>query len=198
MSVRPSLFNTRINHTRQGNTVPNPLGQEIDLRDEMDNILFGENDGPRHGNLILIRNMRRDADGYPTRCVCSSNQTTVEADPDCSYCLGEGYLWDENWAWTFWMYAGADSGFVRYIRMPPGEIKADYKIFFFRYNTNIANGDKIVEVILDDEGDVALPYVREAIYKPQTLAKRRLDNGRAEYIAAFCREDDAIRTDNPR
>ena len=199
MSVRPSLFGTV---PLAGSLLRAPTastsGAELDLREEMDEILFGTEDGVRHGNLMIICNMRRDADGRPTYCTCMSGQTTREPDPDCSYCLGEGYLWDENWVWGFWMYAGADSGFVRrYTRMPPGDVRVEYKIFFFRYDTNILVGDKIVEVKLDEDGAIELPYVREAIYKPQTLAKRRSDNGRIEYIEVYCREDDALRSDNP-
>jgi hypothetical protein len=200
MSSRPSLFgNKKASGVKTRSHAAATAGCELDLREEMDNILYGEDGGPKHGSLVLIRNMRRNADGYPTLCKCMEGQITREADPDCSYCFAEGYLWDESWAWGFWMYAGADSGFVkRFQRMPPGEIRVDYKIFFFRYDTPIAYGDKIVEVALDEEGNVRLPYVREAIYKPQTLAKRRADNGRVEYIEAYCREDDAIKTDNPR
>lgn len=198
MPIRPSLYKRNTNSIRNSHS-SNLTGKELDLRLEMDELLYGVDGGPRHGNLVLLRTMRRDSDGYPTKCNCLANQTTVEPDFDCSYCLGEGYLWDETWNWSFWMLGGAESGLVkRYIRMPPGEIRVDYKIFFFRYDTNISYDDKIIEVKLDTEGEVELPYVREAIYKPQTIAKRRSDNGRVEYIAVFCKEDDAVRTDNPR
>ena len=200
MSVRPSLFGGRTGSASPRNSHSSQSsGSEVDLREEMDCILYGDGVNPKHGNLVLIRNLRRDAEGCALRCQCSTDQITLESDPDCSYCYGEGYLWDESWAWAFWMYAGSDGGFVkRFQRISPGEVRVDYKVFFFRYDTNILYGDKIVEVKLDVDGEVELPYVREAIYKPQTLAKRRLDNGRVEYIAAFCREDDAIRTDNPQ
>jgi hypothetical protein len=198
MPIRPSLYKRNTNSIRNSHS-SNLTGKELDLRLEMDEILYGVEGGPRHGNLVLLRTMRRDSDGYPTKCNCLANQTTVEPDFDCSYCLGEGYLWDETWSWSFWMLGGAESGLVkRYIRMPPGEIRVDYKIFFFRYDTNISYDDKIIEVKLDTEGEVELPYVREAIYKPQTIAKRRSDNGRIEYVVVFCKEDDAIKTDNPR
>lgn len=210
MSIRPSMFGSRKGQSRKRNShAQSGSVQEVDLREEMDCILYGEDGSPRHGNLVLIRRMRRDADGYPTKCNCMKDQVTYEADPDCSYCYGEGYLWDEKWAWAFWQYAGADSGFVRrYVRMAPGEMRVDYKIFYFRYDTEIDYGDKIVEVkldadgnvktVLDDSGNTAIPYTRESIYKPQTLAKRRADNGRIEYIAAYCREDDALRLDAPQ
>lgn len=198
MSKRPSMFGARsAGSSPKRSHSTSTSGEELDLRQEMDDILYGADGGPKHGNLVLVRNFRRDADGYPTECACQDGQTTREPDFDCSYCLGEGYLWDENWAWSFWQYAGADSGFVRrYVRLAAGEVRVDYKIFFFRYDTSITQGDKIVEIRLDEDGDVELPYVRDAIYKPQTLGKRRSDNGRIEYIIAFCREDDAIRPDN--
>ncbi len=143
--------------------------------------------------------MRRDSEGRPQLCTCMEGQLTREPDPDCSYCLGEGYLWDENWVYGFDMYAGADNGFVRrQITMPSGIVRVDYKIFFLRYDTTITYGDKIVEVVLDEEGDVALPYVRESIYSLETVAKRRSDNGRIEYIEIYCREDDAIRNETPQ
>jgi len=195
---RPGMFGSKPGR-RPASPAPSTDGAELDLRAEMDEILFGTPNGPKHGKMLLIRNMRRDSDGYPTECECQSGQTTREPDPDCSYCLGEGYRWDENYAWGFSMYAGADNGMVRrYVTMAPGQVRVDYKIFFFRYDTTILYGDKVIELKLDNDGDVELPYVREAIYKPQTLQKRRADNGRLEFIAAFCREKDALRSDNPQ
>lgn len=198
MTRRPPMFGAK---SGRRPIVPRntSAGSEVDLRAEMDNILFGEDGGPRHGRLLIIRNFNRDADGYPTLCSCMDDQTTREPDPDCSYCDGEGYIWSEQWVWGFSMFAGSDGGFVRrFVQMPAGYLRVDHKIFFFRYDTVILPGDKIIEPRLDDEGDVELPYVREAIYRPQTLQKRRADNGRVEFIAAFCREKDALRSDNPQ
>lgn len=94
------------------------------------------------------------------------------------------------------MYSGADTGLAGRLRfMPPGQIRVDYKIFFLRYDSPIRYGDKIVEAKLDTEGQVVAPLVREAIYAPATISKFRSDNARIEYIAAYCREDDAIRLD---
>jgi len=81
--------------------------------------------------------------------------------------------------------------------MPPGGLRVDWRIFFVRYDTAIRYGDKVVEMKLDDEGEVVVPYVRESIYEPQTIQKFRSDNGRVEYIAIHCREDSAIRSDTP-
>lgn len=197
---RPSLWGGTTSTWRNA-TINSAVGGEIDLRAEFDLIVFGDSEHVSHGKWVLVRRMRRNADGNPTYCTCMdiATQTTVEPDPDCSYCLGEGYLWDEEWKKCYSMYGGADSGFMRrQVWMPPGSIRVDYKIFFFRYDTELKYGDKIVEVRLDAEGDIELPYVREAIYKPQTINPYRSDNGRIEYYAVYCREEDAIRTDNPQ
>lgn len=194
--LRPDMF-TASSITKRYPKASN-VNIEIDLREEFDNILFGEDDGVRHSQFVLIRKMRHDDNGDKIYCTCMENKTTREPDPDCSYCLGEGFLWDEYWKLSFWMYGSADTGLVRKdIYQAAGIVNADYKIFFLRYDTEIYEGDKIIEVKLDVEGEPVLPYVREAIHKPQTLGKRRADNGRIEFIVAYCKENDALRPERP-
>ena len=146
--------------------------------------------------------MRRDADGFPTKCTCAEASPNGQGNPDCQYCSGEGYLWDEEWALTFSMFVGPDGGKAnRYVRMQPGNIKTDYLLFFLRYDTGLKYNDKIIEVVLDEEGEVVLnsadTFIRETIYKPETIVKYRSDNGRIEYLGVYCREEDAIRNDSP-
>ena len=71
--------------------------KELDLRKELDLIMFGENGGPRHGHLILIRHFR-EVDNHRVSCTCL-NTLTREASNDCIYCDGEGYLWDSYRDW---------------------------------------------------------------------------------------------------
>lgn len=170
---------------------------EIDLREEIDELFYGYKSGIRHGQLVVIRHLRRDGSGEPIPCSCL-DEFTREADPDCSYCDAERYLWDEEWHWAYSMYSGSDTGFAnRLTYMPPGGLRVDWRIFFVRYDTTIRYGDKVVEMKLDDEGEVVVPYIRESIYEPQTIQKFRSDNGRIEYIALHCRESSAIRSDTP-
>lgn len=94
------------------------------------------------------------------------------------------------------MYVGADGGLSsRVQQLFPGQIRVDTKIFYLRYDTAVSYRDKIVEIELDTEGDIVVPYTREAIHTPQTINKYRGDYGRIEYIAIHCRENDAIRLD---
>lgn len=202
MSIRPDLFGTapEISINRDASTSGTGVAGEIDLRAEFDCLIYGPNgDGVgRHGHPLVLRKARRDADGYPTYCTCAAENSGRHADPSCSFCDGEGFLWDESWTIGYSMFVGPDGGQARkFLRLPPGNIRVDYKVFFFRYDSDIRYGDKVVEMRLDEEGALITPYTREAIYKPQTIAKMRSDNGRIEYYAVYCREEDALRHDNP-
>jgi len=166
---------------------------EIDLREELDGLFFSDN-GIRHGYPVVIRHMRRNGNDL-VKCSCV-NPLNNEASLTCPYCYGERYLFDEKWYWTISRFSGSDGGLgARKRYMPSGAIRVDYKIFYFRYDTPIRYSDKIVEIKLDEEGEVLVPYTREVIYSPQTIDKHRSDNGRIEYIAVHCREEDAIRLD---
>jgi hypothetical protein len=147
--------------------------------------------------------MRRDSENRGVPCECVKETTGMQGNPTCPYCLGEGILWDEVWTIGRAQYLGPEGGRAnKWIRMPPGQIRAEYKVFFLRYDANVRDGDKIIEVLLDEEGKVILnsttnAFIRENIYKPQTIDRLRSDNGRIEYLAVYCAEYDAIRNDNP-
>ena len=195
--MRRSLYGTH-SRTRdlyhQNNQPSATYFGEVDLREELDGLFFSPN-GIRHGRLVVLRTMRRDATGKKIDCTCL-DPLTKEASMGCAYCYGEGYLFDEGWIWCHSMHAAGNAGLVskrRYVQ--PGAVRVDYKVFYFRYDTVIKYGDKIIDMKLDEEGDVVVPYVRETIYSPQTINTYRSDNGRIEYIAAACREEDAIRLD---
>ena len=170
-------------------------GGEIDLRKEFDLLVFGDDTHIPHGELFAVRYMRRDSNGQPIDCSCKAPDTR-DAAIDCSYCGGEGHLWDEKWEFGFTSYSGTDGGLgSRRKDLWPGTIRVDYKIFYMRYNTPIRYGDKIVQMKLDSEGNPLVPYVREAIYEPQTIDPNRSDSGRIEFLAIYCKEDDALRPD---
>jgi len=168
---------------------------EIDLRAWFDDIVFGTGGKVPHGKWILIRHMRHNADGSKVACSCK-NPDTDEGSPTCPYCQGESWLWDERWYKGYSGFVGPQGGLAGKDRFPPpGLVKVDYKVFYFRYDTPIRHGDKVIEVLLDEEGKIIQPFQRVAIYKPQTVADYRADNGRIEYFAVYCREEDALRPD---
>jgi hypothetical protein len=94
-------------------------------------------------------------------------------------------------------FVGPQGGLANKDRFtPPGDVKSDYKAFYLRYDTPFKANDKVVEVLLDIEGKIVVPCVRTNIFKPQTIAEYRADNGRMEFIAIYCREEDSLRPDN--
>lgn len=168
---------------------------EIDLRKEFDEILFGTNGKVPHNHLCLIREARLNSEGKLIRCKCTS-AITNEPDPEnkCRYCLGEGFIWNERLSKCYSSLVGADGGKGnRTKRLQPGEVRTDYKVFYFRYDEKLSYKDKIIELSLDLEGKLTIPYKRETIYKIETIQKYRSDNGRVEYIAVYCREEPSIR-----
>lgn len=168
---------------------------EIDLRKEFDDIVFGIGGCKPHNHLILIREARKDINSKLIKCACVSELTDEpDKENECKFCLGEKYIWDERFARCYSALVGADGGKGnRMKRIYPGEIRTDYKIFYLRYDEKISYRDKIIDLSLDIEGNLLVPYKRETIYKPETIQKYRADNGRIEYIAVYCREENSIR-----
>tara|TARA_B100000131_G_scaffold321606_1_gene372809 strand:- start:34283 stop:34879 length:597 start_codon:yes stop_codon:yes gene_type:complete len=185
----------RSSNIRSSSSSSGGSGSEVDLRAEFDEIVFGGPTSIPHGKKVMLRKARVDSDFIPKSCVCKDTLTS-EPDFECPFCLGEGFYWDEEFATCYSVYIGADGGLSGRIKqLFPGQLRVDTKVFYFRYDTEISYRDKIVELQLDTEGDIVVPYHREAIYKPQTINKYRSDYGRVEYIAVYCRENDAIRLD---
>lgn len=173
------------------------MSSEIDLRAQFDDLVFGGPTSIAHGRKLILRKMRRNEDNKLIKCVCRDKLTDEpDTEDSCPYCLGEGYYWDEDFIVGYATYVGADGGQTNRVRgIGAGTVRADARIFYFRYDTDISYRDKVVELKLDTEGEPVVPYTRESIYKPQTIIRYRSDNGRVEYIAIYCKEEDALRVD---
>jgi hypothetical protein len=187
---RPSLFGTT-------NSLRFPRassGSEVDLRSEFDTLMFGSATEIGHSYPGFLRTMRRDTNGNPIKCSCFEAENTSEPDPSCSYCLGEGYIWTETWLYYRYQYVSADSGMARkWMNVAPGLERTDYMLFYLRYDTIVTLADKLITIALDKEGKPITPYVRTGIFKPSTSYELRSDNGRVEFMAVFCKEEDAWR-----
>lgn len=169
--------------------------KEIDLRTNFQSILFGDGETLPHARQVLLRVFRLDDSRKRIPCTCTSS-LTLEPSYECKFCSGEGYFWDEQWVETYCTYVGADGGMSNRTRMlKPGEIRTDYKVFYFEHIEEIKYCDKIIEVKLDSEGQPVVPYVIETIYKPETISENRSDYGRTEFISVYCKEQDSIRED---
>lgn len=173
------------------------ISREKDLRKTFDDFILGKSGGIKHAHKVLIRKFRRNENNELIKCKCVSHLSDEAAtESSCNFCLGEKYIWDEEWAETYSMMRGGDSFHTRFRRIQAGEIRTDYKTFFFRYDTLFTYKDKIIELKLDYDGNPSIPYVRNVIYRPETIQEYRSDNGRLEYLAIHCREENSIRLNN--
>jgi hypothetical protein len=168
--------------------------REKDLRKAFDDFILGKSGGIKHAHRVLIRKARRDSEGHVIKCKCVSG-ITIEPNTEsqCPYCLGEGFIWDEKFEECYSTLKGGESFQTRWRRIGAGEIRTDYITYYFRYDIEISYKDKIIELLLDIDGAPILPYSRDVIYRPETIQKMRSDNGRIEYLAVHCREEQAIR-----
>lgn len=169
--------------------------KEIDLRENFDNLVFGKDGGTPHNHLVLLRKRKLDSNNNFIKCTCvNSLSKEANSESNCQFCLGEGYIWKETFYRCYSVLMGADGGKAnRTKRIKGGSIRTDFKIFYFKFDTKISYKDKIIELRLDNEGNVSVPYQRDAIYKPETIQEYRSDNGRLEYIAVYAREESSIR-----
>jgi len=143
-------------------------GLELDLRAEMDDLLFGSYGEVAKGKVGLLRKMRIDSNGEHIRCPCR-NKVTDEPSRDqyCRYCHGHGYFWDE----TQIVYYKNNDSFVK-----DGE-----GLFYLQYDLEITERDYIIELKLDSEGRPIEEIERESVYEIESADKFRADNGRIEF-----------------
>ncbi len=170
----------------------------IDLRQEFIDLIFGSFQDEAIGMKLLLRRLRRDPVTLArTKCSCV-DPISLEPDRDtvCQFCLGEGYYWDEEWAYGYKVVTGSSTSLSRRIAyMQPGEILTETYRFFFDHSLNILPGDSIVELVLDSEGQIALPYRRLSKWKPTAIEEKRLVNGRIEFYIVTCQKDNSILID---
>lgn len=164
---------------------------EPDMRFELNAMFDGLFPEIAKKQPVLLRKMRRDASGNLIQCECVDT-LTGEPDKDkfCPFCFGEGYKWDELW---IDMYSVTIRSAVGLASKPdlhsPGISDIEIKTFYFRSTVDITKKDRIIEVVLDSEGNVASPGRRAAVYHIGTLVDFRSDNGKLEYWKADCHEE---------
>ena len=168
---------------------------EIDLRSEFLKTIYGFGGETPKGMPILIRRLRRDSITLARiRCECSLGiSREPDLDTKCPFCLGEGFKFDEEWATCYKTVSGSETSLARRIgHFIPGEILNETYKFYFPYDVNLIEGDSLVEVFLDVEGNIESPVRRKTKWLPSTIEVKRLDNGRVEYYKVSCQNSNAI------
>ncbi len=121
-------------------------------------------------------------------CPCV-DKVTKEPDKDfhCPFCWGEGFLWDEDFFDVFKVRIKSEVGNALLEQLQgPGLITTPLVIFYTRYLELITKEDKVIELILNEEGEPVKPYFRRDLYRIGSAVDLRGDHGRLEYWKLDC------------
>lgn len=146
----------------------------IDLRAEMADLL------DKHGHYAFLRR------STGRRCACW-NTATLEADPNCSHCTGEGWAYEDVKVLcrkTF-LTDPMTAAFLNKLT-PLGRVSVSDQIFWMKYDKKPTRLDKIVEVSLDDDMEPEKPYRIEIIWEINWSQDYRDKWGRVEFWACWC------------
>jgi len=164
------------------------VGTEPNMRQELANTFDGTYPEIAKSQPGLLRRMRLDDDGAKVPCPCV-DVITKEPDKDrfCPICYGEGFLWDEE---DLDIYRVVEDSGTNNALLEPGLINISVVVFYIRYDSDITRHDKIVQLVLDTEGDPVEPYQRRDVYRVGKAWDFRCDAGKLEYWKVFTQRED--------
>jgi len=170
---------------------------EIDLREELRQMYHGSAQELPKSHLVLLRRARRDNNNKLISCPCV-DELTREPDLDVSCPVGgpycSGYLWDEEWVSVRRVYIRpSNTGFVsrdQYIE--PGVLNVNAMVYYIEYNVIPTSVDNIIEMKSGSDGKPIIPYIRQRMYKPESVIDHRGDNGRIEFYTVYCLQSNSI------
>ena len=168
-----------------------PLAQNLDLRDEMDKVLFGSFDECGEGRPLLVRFLQ------DRHCACWDG-ATGSPDSGCAWCQGEGYQWYEQEriafiARNFGSVQNASNVISQQNQLLNyGYSDGQRALAFFRYDAfpnyerylkpEHPAYDKLYELKVDHAGQVILPHMRVAKWQIRSVTPHQGDFGRVEYF----------------
>ncbi len=169
---------------------------EINLREELIHTLDGFFPEVAKATDGVLRKMNKDNSGNLIECPCV-DPVTHEPDRDffCAVSYNEKYIWTESYI-NFYKVVTSKSPLLDKSEHP-GLINVPQANFYLRYSVDIEKHDKIVEIDLDLEGNINLPVTRVGVWKIQDLVFFRSDNGKVEFIKAFCSLEDVKHLNAP-
>jgi hypothetical protein len=158
------------------------------MRDEMENMLDGIFPEIAKKQKALVRKFRRDSLNKRIACDCV-DVVTHEPDKDtyCPFCQGEGYYWDESYIDVYKvLVTGMSEGSTNERMITPGLLNVPLMVFYIRSSVNLTKEDKLVELVLDTDGQPVEPIKRQELFRIGALVDYRSDNGRLEYWKVAC------------
>jgi hypothetical protein len=165
----------------------------IDLREELNGLIFGRVDLTPQGKQVLLRRMLDQV------CeVCWDPKSGGSTRPHCPYCDGEGHLWSETMETMFIahgvapIYKPGILGTGQYPQSSYGytdpqkaTLYAEYSVYpnYERYTLQQNQSyDILYELKVDACGNTVYPLTKSAKWKLLTVTPIFGDYGRVEYL----------------
>ena len=169
-----------------------PAVAEIDLRKELNDILFGSREEIAKGQMVVVRRMRRkDGVVYPATtdelvtCSCKLDRHNEPSiDYKCVKCDGEGYLFDEQIVVGYKTNRFEYQDIEKY--MPWGKNTTAISFFYIEYHEDLTRFDKVIEPVIDTNGKMVSPVSPLMKHNVHMAERFRLDNSRTEYWRLAC------------
>jgi len=144
----------------------------------------------------IIRRMNLDANGNKVPCpVCKTTGVKGRAyNTLCDNCLGEGYIWTEEWIRAFsWTGMSPSNRLAAYKAFnPQGVTYGGMQIVYVEDIVKPKEGDRIIYVKLKDDGNPLIAngqYIRNEIFSVNYIDDYVLDNAKLEYFRLACSEE---------
>lgn len=176
-----------------------PELRSFDIRDEIDDLLFGGWETPAQGATVIIRRI------LDQRCICFDQPPDPgSADPNCRYCLGVGFYWTEDLETAileknFGSVLNPSTVIAQDNAITPIGVTDDSRaLAFMRYSAfpnwerytipENPTYDRLYELKVDDDGqlihtpETADGLIRVADWQIRSFVPHRGDYSRVEYF----------------
>jgi hypothetical protein len=155
--------------------------QEISLREELVELITGDDFGEEKFIPHVLRKIRIDNKQNKIRCTCW-DPISNEGRQGCPFCDGIGSLWDESIVAGFMYFLTKKklSNTEVYSNQPGRSEKYDLA-FISPSDLRLREGDRIYIPSVTEEGFFVIPLYMESEFFVINYTDFRLGNGRVEY-----------------
>lgn len=140
---------------------------EIDISKEILELLYTDKDCTPIAKPFIHQSIRVDEKDRPLQCPsCNSGiNGTKEGQPDCPYCLGMGFLWDE-YIVSGWFYKPNLRTASRAYGYPEsvGRDLDKHARLLTLPDVYVKEGDRVFELKVDSDKNIAIPLTRYQRY----------------------------------
>lgn len=163
---------------------------EIDLRQEFHETLFGAHDEIPKGQIVIFRRMRRktgivypseEADLLASPAVNPYTHQGPSSNYPDNWAFGEKFLFDDQLIKIYRSYPVMVENMNNIIAISPGAIPTGVTYFYMEHWVMPSIYDKIVELVIDQDGIPVSPLKKFVKYSIKSAEKFRSDNGRICY-----------------